>query len=283
MATTWQAPGAALDTDRVRVSRAASSTGTEAPTNRGVYAAGTAYVANDLVVFGGRWYWNVLAGTGQQPDASPAYWQPVSKIGLDLKGLQAVTPHIEGVAASGTATCASVVAGDKLTVAGVDFTAVAAAPAVNEFKVGGTDAATAANLAAAINAAQYAGLVPVIATVAAAVVTVISVVPGVPGNSVTLAQAGGHITVSGAVLAGGVALSIGAGASLAAYLVNPATGSLNRAVDFDAILTAALAAQGLLAIPVSGGSGRLVALPAAVGAACTVWLNGQVRPALLGG
>jgi hypothetical protein len=112
--------------------------------------------------------------------------------------------------ATGTATCTGVVAGDKLTIQGVDFTAVAANPVGNQFAVGADDPTTAANLAAAITAsptwdvAGAAGLGGLVyATSAGNVVTVASVESGLPGNTITLAQTGGHIGLSAATLTGG--------------------------------------------------------------------------------
>jgi hypothetical protein len=197
--------------------------------------------------------------------------------GLNLRGLQSVTAHIEMAKATGTATLTGVVATDKLTVAGVDFTAVAANPAANQFAVGASDNATAANLAAAIEASVTAAVAGVVtATVVDNIVTVTADSPGTAGNALTLAQTGGHIAVSAGTLAGGT--DIGAGASLQGYLLNPATGLLSRAPDFDMPLTAALGAQGLPAIRVDGTSGRLQLLPNAVGAATTVYLNGSPAP-----
>ena len=108
------------------------------------------------------------------------------------------------VAATGTATLASVVATDKLTINGVDFTAVASGATGNQFNVGVDDTATAANLAAAVNASTTS-LVQgyVTATSAAAVVTVTAMMPGLCGNTQTLAQTGGHITLSASRLTGG--------------------------------------------------------------------------------
>jgi len=45
----------------------------------------------------------------------------------------------------------NIVAGDKLTIDGIDFTAVAGAPGVNEFQIGGSSIITATNLTSSIN------------------------------------------------------------------------------------------------------------------------------------
>jgi endonuclease YncB( thermonuclease family) len=105
-------------------------------------------------------------------------------------------------AASGTATCASVIAGDKLTVAGRAFTAVAASPGEFQFLVGADDAACAASLAIAIT--QQRDLIGVSAVAASAVVTITATSVGIAGNAITLAQTGDTITVSGEALTGGV-------------------------------------------------------------------------------
>jgi hypothetical protein len=55
-------------------------------------------------------------------------------------------------AAYGKVACAGVQAGDTVTLNGVAFTAVSGMPSGNQFLIGGSDAATAANLKAAINA-----------------------------------------------------------------------------------------------------------------------------------
>ncbi len=204
--------------------------------------------------------------------------------GLDLKGLQAVQVAIEGPRATGTATCTGVAPGQTLVVNGVAFTAVAASPGPGQFLVGASDVATAANLAAAIATSRLAGVVgAVTATAATNVVTIVSIVTGPAGNTIALAQAGGAIALSGATLAGGVVLVIGATATLAAYVVNPATGTANRAPDLDVTLVAGLASQSSGAYSVNGGAARVLWLPSGVGAACTVFVMGSPRPTLLGG
>lgn len=91
--------------------------------------------------------------------------------------------------------------GDTVTVDATVLTAVAAAPAVNEFLIGGGAGATAANLAAAI-----ATFVPTVTVqVLGNVVTVIAAAPGSAGNLISLASsAAAAITPSGAFLTGGL-------------------------------------------------------------------------------
>lgn len=108
--------------------------------------------------------------------------------------------------ASGTFTLDTVVSTDAVSINGVAFTAVASSPGANEFEVGGTDAETAENLAAAINAsvsALVAGYVT--AEAAGDVVTVYSTDYGIMGNQTLIASADSTIVASGARLAGGAA------------------------------------------------------------------------------
>jgi hypothetical protein len=100
------------------------------------------------------------------------------------------------------------VAGDIFDIAGNALTAVVAAPAVDEFLIGGTAPATAANMASAINASPPNSFINVTATAAGGIVTIKAAAPGTPGNLLTigLSVAGGDGTYvfSGATLAGGV-------------------------------------------------------------------------------
>lgn len=112
--------------------------------------------------------------------------------------------------ASATVTFANAVpvAGDKVTVNGVDlvFRAAADVAADTDVAIGATLAATAANLAAVINANRNDFNVAngVTASAAGAVTTVKS--PGTAGNAVTLARTaatGANVVVSAATLSGG--------------------------------------------------------------------------------
>jgi hypothetical protein len=108
-----------------------------------------------------------------------------------------------GVLATGTNTIGAVVATNTFTLNGVVFTAVASGATNNQFNVGGSSAATAANLANAINISTSAVVVNnVIATVSGAVVTITSREPGTIGNLMTMAQSANQ-TLSGANLSGG--------------------------------------------------------------------------------
>lgn len=110
-----------------------------------------------------------------------------------------------GTKASGTVTFATSppAANDKVTIAGFDFIFKASPDATkpNEMAVPASFTAAATALAAAVNATLDS---PVQAAAAAGVVTLTADAFGVAGNAITLAKSGANITVSGAVLSGGV-------------------------------------------------------------------------------
>lgn len=119
------------------------------------------------------------------------------------------TQNIEAgsASASGTVTFSTAppIDGDKVTIGGVDLVFAAADPGPMEVLIGGTIAATATNLANAIN--DLTSVLNVHATVAAAVTTITANAPGEGGNAITLAKTAGtpaNITASGATLTGGV-------------------------------------------------------------------------------
>ena len=116
----------------------------------------------------------------------------------------AVLRETGAVKASGTFTLATVIATDAVSINGVTFTAVASGATGDQFNVGASDALTAANLAAAINASATE-LVSEHVTASAAdeVVTVTAKFAGHAGNAITIASADATITASGARLEGG--------------------------------------------------------------------------------
>jgi len=120
-------------------------------------------------------------------------------------GLGSLTARLQvaAVKASGTVTCASVLANDTVTINGVVLTAVNGTPAANQFDMSGNATAEAASLVAAINAnATLAGLV--LASNVAGVVTVEALNGGLSGNAISLASSNGtRLAVSAAALAGG--------------------------------------------------------------------------------
>jgi len=111
--------------------------------------------------------------------------------------------QVAAVKASGTVTCASVLAADTVTINGVVLTAVNGTPAADQFDMSGDATAEAVSLVAAINAnATLAGMV--LASNVAGVVTVTALNGGVSGNSITLASSNGtRLAVSAARLASG--------------------------------------------------------------------------------
>lgn len=112
------------------------------------------------------------------------------------------SPH-----ATGTVTVAVGLpaVGNTITIAGLPLTAVAGAPGVDQFQIGGNEIVTAANIASAIN--NVANSFDLIVSADAAgtdTVTLRAVVAGAAGNAITLAKVGANLSVSGAFLAGGV-------------------------------------------------------------------------------
>jgi len=121
--------------------------------------------------------------------------------------IKANTDVLALVAAFGTATLASVLAGDTLTINGNLYTAVAGVKANNtQFSIDGTDTVDAADLVDSItNDTRQGTLADVTAANVAGVVTLTSTAIGSAGNAVTLASSNGtRLAVSGATFAGGV-------------------------------------------------------------------------------
>jgi hypothetical protein len=124
-----------------------------------------------------------------------------------------------GVAASATATFASIVADNVVTINGVAFTAKDSGATGNEFNIGASDTTAAAACAAAINAsvtAKIAGYVS--ATSSGAVVTISALRKGVGGNMFTLTKTGNPITVTGS---GFLTSGAGENTALVSYSVTP--------------------------------------------------------------
>lgn len=112
--------------------------------------------------------------------------------------------------ATGTITAASAIAGDSCVIKGVMFTGVAGATGVgkpNNFSIDTSDTAAAADLAAQINAhPSLAGYVT--ATSSAGVVTVRAVTAGTAANSYVLTGTAVRLAASGSgTLAGGIAVA----------------------------------------------------------------------------
>lgn len=106
--------------------------------------------------------------------------------------------------AKGTITVATAIATNTVTINGVVFTAVASGATANQFNVG-TDAVTATNLAASINASVTALVAGVVSAAAVGTVVTISAIQGGSlGNIITLASSGSTVNPSGARFTGGV-------------------------------------------------------------------------------
>lgn len=108
------------------------------------------------------------------------------------------------VAASATATCASVAADDTITIAGVVLTAKASPSGEAQFSQAGSDTAAAASLVSKINAHSVLSKL-VVASSAIGVVTVTCLTKGIIGNYLTFVSSDGtRLAVTGSgVLAGG--------------------------------------------------------------------------------
>jgi hypothetical protein len=126
-----------------------------------------------------------------------------------LENLVAIMPGSslvgDGSAASATITISTnPVANDTVVVNGVTFTFVATATTPFQVTIGGTAAATAANLQAKLAASTAGKVVIAKYTVNAAIVTVTYDSKGVEGNTFTLVKTGTGVTLSAATLTGGV-------------------------------------------------------------------------------
>jgi phage tail sheath gpL-like len=105
------------------------------------------------------------------------------------------------VTASGTVTLSSIVQNDTVTIGKTVFTGKDAPSTSVQFLTGTTDTASAASLAAKINAnAQTSKIVS--ATSALGVVTLTSLIPGLIGNEIALAISA-HGSVSATYMASG--------------------------------------------------------------------------------
>lgn len=104
-----------------------------------------------------------------------------------VAGAGAISVENLGVVATGTATCSAVDAADAISINGQAITAHATTSANNQFVVGATDAATATNLAACINASTTAIVNKHVRALArSAVVHLFAKYGGIAGNAITL-------------------------------------------------------------------------------------------------
>lgn len=119
-----------------------------------------------------------------------------------------VAPSVASRGSVTVVTFGDIVAGDLITIDGHNLTAVAGAPAADEFQIGVSNDATATNIAAALNLGTnwWATNDSVKAKAFGPVVEIYALVPGVAGDLITLAVTltnPGCITVSGPNLTGG--------------------------------------------------------------------------------
>lgn len=139
-------------------------------------------------------------------------------IGQDGKPVKAVA----GAKATGTITISNntnVAAADTVTVGEVVLEFVATNPAAGQVEIGADAGGTRDNLLTALQAVAAAEGVEVEASATAAI-TVTALENGVAGNAIALATTASGITVSGAVLAGGVDQVLGTAAPAGAIRVN---------------------------------------------------------------
>lgn len=106
-----------------------------------------------------------------------------------------------GVYATGTAVCASVIAGDTIVIGGITLTADNSTQSGTLFVRSANNTTTATNLTTCINANTSLDQL-VQASSSGGTVTIVSLVPGTIGNLITLSTTGGTITV-GTSLTGG--------------------------------------------------------------------------------
>lgn len=146
------------------------------------------------------------------------------------------------------ATLSGGVAADTLTVNGTAITFVASSPTGNQVLVGATAAGTAANLQVFLAASTDTNIDDADYSTSSTVITVTYKSAGTAGNSFTLAKSSSHITLSGAVLSGGVVASsvsyatTGSGTSISAQLKLTSSTAIALIPGYDAESPVACAA-----------------------------------------
>lgn len=138
-------------------------------------------------------------------------WSAIDNIGKFLQSEAAAGRGINiryfdtAVSASTTGTFTGApTAAQTMTVNGVTFTARASGAVANEFNIGGSVTATAANLAAAINASTTAGVINTVgATSALGVVTFYAIVPGSAGKNIPMTESLDNFTLADTTLSTG--------------------------------------------------------------------------------
>lgn len=147
---------------------------------------------------------SIAPNTGTNPHTGTAdAWSWVSNLCRFIEGEcmgrgVSVVYYDTAVAAKTTGTFTGApTAAQTITVNGVAFTARASGAGANEFNIGGSVTATAANLAAAINASTTAGIVGTVgASSSAGVVTFYALVPGSAGKNIPISESLDNFTLS---------------------------------------------------------------------------------------
>jgi hypothetical protein len=136
---------------------------------------------------------------------SPATFKRTDFVFLEVwKAL--VAPSVASKGSVTVVDFSTIVALDTITIDGHALTAVAGAPAADQFQIGASNDATATNIAAAINLSTNWWFVnnSVKAKAFGSVVMIYAIIPGVAGDAILLALSNpGPITVSGPNLTGG--------------------------------------------------------------------------------
>lgn len=127
--------------------------------------------------------------------------------GIKMATFEQFNSATASVKAATTATCATVVADNTLTIAGVTLTAKASPSSQSEFLRSANNTTQAAAIAACINAhTSLLGIVT--ATSSGAVVTITAALPGPLGNLVTTVGTVTTLACANATLVGGAGVDV---------------------------------------------------------------------------
>lgn len=212
--------------------------------------------------------WSTVATSGSNPIITVAAYQGLAAYLLDNLVSGGGTIPVQATA---TITVTGVPVAGTITIGGVVLTAVAGArtPGSNDFDgtLGTTDL-VAAEIVAAINDVANGFDAIVTAAAVGSIVTITAVPIGVLGNAITLTEVSAEITISGALLTGGV--STGTGAVTAANANAMSTALLAIADAGTALTLAAVnaAITGVVAgttLTGGGSTGTLLSLLQVIG------------------
>lgn len=133
-----------------------------------------------------------------------------------------------GVQATGTITCAGVLAADTVTVGGIVFTAITGSATAGQFDRSGSDAQTTTNLVTAINSSTLSSILTASVSLSnSSLINLEIISPGSAGNSVTLTSSNGtRLAVAGFSGGSGTSKNI----DLRLYL--PAEVTVNDVIQF---------------------------------------------------